>query len=306
MFDIQITNDLQEITMHGNPLFPVGVYKTNLSKNIHGFVPLHWHDELQFVLVVKGCVSFTVNQSTYHIKENNGIFINSSCLHSAKPYNFEDSEYMCFDIAPNFLAGASESIIHEKYMKPFLKSIPVITLSTLIPWQNKILHALINLFELYTKSEFGFELTMYSILLNVWHLIIINTPNYITDIDTNVFAEDQRIKEILSFIHENYRQKITLDDVAKAANISRSECCRFFKRMIKLTPFEYLISYRINQSILLLRKSNLSVTEIAYEVGFGSVSYYIEKFRKHTNYTPKELRSYCVTLSEQIDLPSKN
>ncbi|WP_418886432.1 AraC family transcriptional regulator [Geosporobacter ferrireducens] len=53
--------------------------------------------------------------------------------------------------------------------------------------------------------------------------------------------------------------------------------------------------------MILLRKSNLSITEIAAEVGFGSVSYYIEKFRKQTNYTPKEFRNYCTTLSEGID-----
>ncbi|WP_315118262.1 AraC family transcriptional regulator [uncultured Clostridium sp.] len=300
IFDIPITSDLQEMTMHGNALFPIGVYKTLISRNIRGYIPFHWHDEIQFVLVVRGCVSFTINQSTYNIEENNGIFINSSCLHSAKSYNSKDSEYICFDIAPSFLAPSSESIIYQKYVEPFLKSKlnSAITLNTSIPWQKEILDALTNLFELYIKNEFGFELNMYSILLSVWHLIIINTPDYINEVNTNAFAEDQRIKEMLSYIHENYKEKITLEDMAKAVNISRSECCRFFKRMIKLTPFEYLISYRISQSILLLKKSNLSITEIAYEVGFGSVSYYIEKFRKHTDYTPKEFRSYCITLPE--------
>lgn len=297
VFDIQMTNDLQEITMHGNSLFPIGVYKTQLNKNIHGHVPLHWHDEIQFVLVLKGCISFNVNQSTYNIQEKNGIFINSSCLHSARSHNCQDSEYICFDISPGFLAS-SESIIYKKYVEPFLKSKSAIKLNTLIPWQNKILYALNNLFEIYINKAFGFELNMYALILNIWHLIITNTPDYMIEVSTDTFAQDQKIKEMISFIHQNYKEKITLEDVAKSANVSRSECCRFFKQMTKLTPFEYLISYRINQSIQLLKKSNLSITEISEEVGFGSVSYYIEKFRKHTNYTPKEFRNYCITLSE--------
>lgn len=303
VFDIQIANDLQEMTMHGNSLFPIGVYKTQLSRNIHGYVPLHWHDEIQLVLVLKGCVKFDVNQSTYYIEEKNGIFINSGCLHSAKPHNSPDSEYICFDISPNFFCVSAESIIHQKYVRPFLesKSNSAIALNALIPWQKTILDTLGNIFELYTKKEFGYELNMYYMLLSVWHLIIVNNPDYINEVDANAFVEDQRIKEMLSYIHHHYKQKITLDDVAKAANISRSECCRFFKRMIKSTPFEYLISYRINQSILLLRNSDLSITEIAGEVGFGSVSYYIEKFRKQTNYTPKEFRSYCTTISATVD-----
>lgn len=303
--NIPIARDFKEITRHGSTLFPIGVYKTQLSRNVLGYVPLHWHDEIQFCLVTKGFVSFTVNQSIYNIEEENGIFINSGYLHSAKPYNSEnkDSEYICFDISPSFLSGSSKNIIHEKYVEPFLKSSSnsAIALNASIPWQKKVLSTLDNLFRVYINNEFGFELDMHSKLLSIWHLIITNTPNYINEVNTNTFAENNRIKEMLSYIHQNYKQKITLDDVAKAANISRSECCRFFKRMIKSTPFEYLISYRINQSMLLLKNSSLSITEIAEEVGFGSVSYYIEKFRKHTNYTPKEFRNYCITPSENVD-----
>lgn len=303
IFDIQTTNDLQEITMHGNSLFPIGVYKTQLSKNVHGYVPLHWHDEIQFVLVVKGCVNFSVNQSSYYVDEKNGIFINSSCLHSARSRDSEDSEYICFDINPSFLASSPESIIHKKYIQPFLnsKSNSAITLDKSIPWQRKILEALNDLFEFYVKKDFGFELNIYSTLLSIWHSIIVNIPDYINEVNENAFTEDQRIKEMLFYIHHNYKQKISLEDISKAAKVSRSECCRFFKQMTKLTPFEYLISYRINQSILLLKKSNLSITEIANEVGFGSVSYYIEKFRKQTNYTPKEFRNYCTTQSKSTD-----
>ncbi|KZL91882.1 helix-turn-helix transcriptional regulator [Clostridium magnum] len=97
---------------------------------------------------------------------------------------------------------------------------------------------------------------------------------------------------MLSYIQENYKENVTLDDIAKNVNLSRAECSRFFKRMTGQTPFEYLISYRINQSTLLLRNSDLPITEIAEEVGFGSVSYYIEKFRKQINCTPKEFRNF--------------
>ncbi len=297
--DIQITSDLHELTMHGNASFPIGVYTTQISRNVYGYVPLHWHDEIQFVLVTKGCVCFTVDQSAYLIEETNGIFINSSCLHSARSHNSEDSAYICFDIAPSFLAPA-DSIIYRKYVEPFLKSKlhSAIGFCPSIPWQSNVLEALNSLYTLHTSQKFGYELNMYAAILNIWNLIISNTPDYSAEVGTNAFVEDKRIKELLSYIHQNYKHKISLDDVARAANVSRSECCRFFKHMTRLTPFEYLTAYRINQSILLLRKSNLSITEIADEVGFGSVSYYIEKFRKHTRYTPKEFRSLCAALPE--------
>jgi len=71
-----------------------------------------------------------------------------------------------------------------------------------------------------------------------------------------------------------------------------SECCRIFKRTIHVTPFEYLISHRINQSILLLKNTDKNITEIALNTGFGSISYYIEKFKTQTGYTPKKYRHH--------------
>lgn len=299
IFNIPIANDLQEVTMHGTKAFPIAVYETQLSKNILGYVPLHWHDEIQFAFVVKGCACFSVNQTKHYIEEKNGLFINSSCLHSATPYNSKDCIYICFDISPHFFSS-SESIIQQKYVKPFIesKSISSIKLNTSIFWQNRILDTLNSLFEIYTNKAFGFEIDMYSKIFDIWHLMIINTPEYVNEVNTNVFVEDHRIKEMLTFIHQNYKNKVTLDDIAKIGNVSRAECCRFFKRMIQSTPFEYLITYRINQSINLLRKTDLTITQIASEVGFGSVSYYIEKFKKQTNYTPKEFRKYSFSISQ--------
>jgi AraC-like DNA-binding protein len=281
---------------HGSKSFPLAIYKTLLRKNKLGYVQVHWHDEIQFALVTKGSINFTIDQSACIVKENEGIFINSNSLHSAKPHEFSEGEYICIDIAPEFFLGPSDSIIRQKYLEPFLKSksVSYVELKLTVGWEKDVLNALSTLYELYEGKDFGYELKMQSIILDVLHLMISNSPWLETDSNLSAFIEDQRIKKMLSFIQDNYKRKITLEDIARNVNLSRSECSRFFKRMTGQTPFEYLISYRINQSTLLLKNSDLSITEIADEVGFGSVSYFIEKFRKETNYTPKEFRNFCV------------
>ncbi|NMM64427.1 AraC family transcriptional regulator [Clostridium sp. P21] len=294
VYEILTTGNLKEITKHGDKSFPLAIYKTMLRKNKLGYVQLHWHDEIQFALVTKGCVNFTIDKSEHIVEKNNGIFINSNCLHSAKSYNNNDSEYICIDISPELFLGSSESIIRQKYIEPFLKSkaISFVTLNLSIDWEKKILKSLKDLYMIYEEKNFGFELKMQYVILNILHLMIINIKYLDKEISSYSFIEDQRIKKMLSYIEENYNQKITLEDMAKNANLSRAECSRFFKRMTGQTPFEYLISYRINKSALLLRNSDMPITEIAEEVGFGSVSYYIEKFRKQTNCTPTEFRNF--------------
>ena len=67
----------------------------------------------------------------------------------------------------------------------------------------------------------------------------------------------------------NFYQKISLEDIAASASISTREALRCFQSSIHETPFEYLISYRIQTAKKLLKSTNLSVTEIAIRTGFA-------------------------------------
>ena len=101
---------------------------------------------------------------------------------------------------------------------------------------------------------------------------------------------NQRIKEILSYIREHFTEKITLDEIAKHLHLSTNECCRFFKKNMNCTLFEYITEYRLSKSMELLEHTDLPVSQIAYESGFGSSSYFIEKFRKNVGMTPAAFR----------------
>ena len=101
---------------------------------------------------------------------------------------------------------------------------------------------------------------------------------------------NQRIKEILSYIREHFTEKITLDEIAKHLHLSTNECCRFFKKNMNCTLFEYITEYRLSKSMELLEHTDLTVSQIAYESGFGSSSYFIEKFRKNVGMTPAAFR----------------
>ena len=101
---------------------------------------------------------------------------------------------------------------------------------------------------------------------------------------------NQRIKQMLNWIHLHYSEKIMLNDIAGAAQISRSECCRYFQRFLHITPMNYVIHYRIRQSLFLLQQQEKSITEVAYQVGFNSTSYFIGRFREIMHMTPLAYR----------------
>ncbi len=107
--------------------------------------------------------------------------------------------------------------------------------------------------------------------------------------------KSQRMKQMLSWIHEHYVEKIMLEDIARAGQLSRSECCRYFMRFLKSTPLNYVIDYRIQKSLYLLQQSDANITEVAFQVGFNSTSYFIKRFKDSMNMTPLAYKKYKTT-----------
>ncbi len=58
MKSFMIDQNLKELTEHRTVELPVACYETRINQNINGYIPLHWHDEIQFVLIRKGKLSF--------------------------------------------------------------------------------------------------------------------------------------------------------------------------------------------------------------------------------------------------------
>lgn len=290
--DIQIDENQKETTLHGNYDFPMAAYVNQLDKNVLGFVNWHWHEEIQFSLVTKGEVEFLVNQDTYTLKAGQGIFINSGCLHMSKPVTEPDSMYICINADPKLLTFFPGSAIEQKYVNPFLKShtFSMVMLECEADWQNKILNKIKHIYDLYCQKSYGYELDICMELAAIWRMLITKQNKTISEENISEYIVQQRIKTIMTYIHEHYREKITLQEISAVINISKGECCRFFKRIVKCTVFEYILNYRIKKSIELLQTTDMTVSQIADFAGFGSTSYYIESFKKQISCTPKEYR----------------
>ena len=99
-----------------------------------------------------------------------------------------------------------------------------------------------------------------------------------------------RINEAIAYIEKHYPEKIEVDDIAKALNISRSGFSHEFKRETGFSPYEFITNKRINRSKELLKITDMSVEEIAAAVGFSSQANYIKIFRERNHITPNAFR----------------
>ncbi len=285
VYNININENQMETTSHGSADFPIAVYETILSRNILGFVDWHWHNELQFCYITAGKVRFTVTGNSFDLGINEGIFINSGVLHMAKPLT-HDAAYICIDASPTMLESFKGSSVEKKYITPFTND-RLFTCTVLnSEITADILKNLYSIYQLAIEKSFAYELEITALLMLCWKKVI----SMKADI-SNISTDYTRLKDILSYIHSHYREKVTLAEISDYVHLCPNECCRYFKKHMDCTIFEYINNYRLTESTYaLINSKEIPISRIAYEYGFGSTSYYIEKFRKKTGVTPLSFR----------------
>ncbi|MCP5542681.1 MAG: helix-turn-helix domain-containing protein [Akkermansiaceae bacterium] len=99
-----------------------------------------------------------------------------------------------------------------------------------------------------------------------------------------------RMGNLISTLEQRYAEPWTLDSLAKAARLSRTNLLRVFRKATGASPIDFLIGLRVEAAKRLLRQSDLNMTEIAYETGFSDSNYFARKFRDATGRTPTEFR----------------
>jgi AraC family transcriptional regulator len=99
------------------------------------------------------------------------------------------------------------------------------------------------------------------------------------------------ILSAINFIHENYKNKINLNDICRIACISPYHFSRIFKNETGYSPYEYIIMIRLNHAKNLLKTTSLRIKEIAVETGFNSESNFVTCFKGHMDITPSEFRA---------------
>ena len=287
---ITVDDSLQELTQHGTREFPVSMDRQVVSDAHHGGVR-HWHEEIQIALVTEGEVLFRAEEQEFRLCAGQGFFVNSGVHHEALPTENADGVYICVNFLPSLIYGQTDSVMRRDYVDPVLycdtlRGFPLLEQ----PWHQEICGLLRELGDVEEAAEYGYEIRMTILLRQIWHLIVVHNREQIEQGSSVSFSDRQRMRALQTYIHKNYREHIGLSDIAAAGHISRGECCRVFKRVQKQSPVQYLTRFRLEQSLKLLNSTELSVPEIARQVGFGTASYFTERFREELQCTPTEYR----------------
>ncbi len=99
-----------------------------------------------------------------------------------------------------------------------------------------------------------------------------------------------KVRQALDYISNNYMRSISLKDVADEAGLSKYRMAHLIKEHTGRTVLNIIHLARVQQAQALLEKTSMSCADIAYEVGFGDQSYFIQHFKRITGTTPAKYR----------------
>ncbi len=278
--------------------FPVSVRLVNLSEmNMYQF-PWHWHEEVEFTIVKSGQINLKLSNKSFLLNPGEGFFINKNRLHFFRAVASEDCIVEAFKFHPSVIFGYANTTMAVKYLTPLLSSS---RLHCLIFSQNDaetsdIYYAVKEAYTLCSEKKRGYELLVKSVICKLWYLLLPYTEadsDAVSHFSAQAVTDSARVKQAILFIEENHAEPLTLDEIASSIHLSKSECCRCFQRCLGITPFEYLMKFRILESTRKIRRGEevaKSISSLASSVGFNSASYYNKLFKKYVNCTPSEYK----------------
>lgn len=234
---IELKDDRSEKVKYDTPYYPIYIRKGILSHYPNYAAPSHWHDDIEFIAVLDGEMSYNVNGEIINLSAGDGIFVNARQMHFGFSDTRSECVFLCILLHPMLLCSAAP--YENDFVMPVLRNhaIPYIFLDREIPWHEKILDQIRLMYA--RKNLKTAPLDVLSAFSAIWSLLFENLPlkaNATTPQNNDLTI----MKNMVGFIQKCYIGKISLADIAAAGDVGQSKCCKLFAQYFSRTPNAYL------------------------------------------------------------------
>lgn len=290
--DQALRRSLKERKTHGSDLLPFGTYWYHFGPGEH-VIDCHWHEEAEFFCCLEGETLFQVDTDYFVVKAGEAVFIDGGDIHAAHAHGDQGCSFFSFVFNTSMLSSAHYDAIQENLILPLQERKATFPrhISHAHNSGASLLQHLTALMDNCRTCPPGYEGAVKGRLFLM--LADLAACGQLCNRTASNFQESskiERLKKIIEYIQQHYDQQIRLADLASLIPMSEGQLCRFFKSMTRQTPVDYINSYRIRQAVELLREPDRKISDIALEVGFDNISYFIRVFRKSMNCSPSEFR----------------
>lgn len=244
-------------------------------------VKKHWHESLEIIYIKSGKMSLMINNKLNALHNGDYFLVSSNEIHSTKFYR----EYPVDMIVVQIPMACFEGYTDEEYIEFNCNSI-----SSKVDNISEILN---RLHETKVKKEYGYMLKVNSLIYDLKYALL-------TECKSNVIIENKktnksqkninRISQITDYIKNNYKEDISILDVADKFNISTEHLSRLLKKYTGVTYKKYLTSIRLQSAYHQLLNTDLPIIDISYSCGFSNPRAFSNAFKEKYNILPNKYR----------------
>ncbi len=251
--------------------------------------PRHWHPAIEIIMPIKNGYTMMFSNSEVKLREKDICLIGSGCVHSIKAP--KTGRRIIFQPNTTYLRFMKDMELVTSFISPYA----IITPEDYPEIHDKLVKMLIEIKNEYIEGSPYSEISIYSKVLEMFTLIGKNyNKNIIANTDKNMLLNEEYVSkfmEVCDYIGEHCAYDLRLDDVADMAGFSKFYFERLFKQFTGTSFYKYVNRKRISKAQELLIEPGNTVTDVAINCGFTSISSFIRMFKLQKGCTPTEFKS---------------
>lgn len=281
---------LKEQNSYDPAVFPISFYQDELATLPQWSGPLHWHPGFELATAKTGTLDYQVGEKHIILHAGESIFVNGNILHGIRQIAGDTPDPMPNVVFSGSLIAPEGTQIYKKYIAPLQQcdDLPFIVFSSNRSLQ-RINELIQDIYHCFRTQVLCSEMRIQRDISCIFEYIYSNLNTFPRHKSNRIQLVNQiRLQKMLNFIYSHYREHISLEDLSRAANVSRSEAGRCFKAFMNVSPVEVLIRYRLQTARKMLSEKIYTVDEISHACGFNSVNYFRRQFKARYGISPGE------------------
>ena len=235
----------------------------------------HTHDHTELFFIVSGKGQFLIQDQIFPVDVNNLVIINPNVAHTEDSLNAQPLEYIVLGIDGVELA-TSENSNGQFCILDHFESLEI----------SSCMRNILREMEL---KNTGYE-DICQAYMEILIIRLMRSTSLAVQSEPQAISGNRQCAAIRRYIDLHFKEALTLEQLAEEAHMNKFYLSHAFKREYGVSPINYMITRRIEESKYLLAETDLPMSQISQLLGFSSLSYFSQVFRRSQNTTPMEYR----------------
>ncbi len=248
----------------------------------------HTHSYFELYCLMQGECSFFLRDNVYHMTAGTMVFIPSDTLHRTTYLREEINERIDIEFTGDYVSDIVQTLGQAKFDR-----LLCVNFFTVPPEYREPVCRLLRLLYQEKHAPDTYSSCMLRLYFQQLLLLVLRHCNNALELPaaaSTVSVMDVSIQQAMNYICQYYSSPITLNDVAAHLHLNASYFSKKFKSVNGFSFKEYLNTVRINHAEQLLLETQKSITEIAFECGYGSNNYFGDAFKRLNGLSPTDFR----------------